>query len=89
VLLKESNLEKLSKECLEKLSKEGPAPSYLCGELLELKSGVLGTESSKLNALFFWKKPPACGDSVLIGSRPKFGAPVLIGFRPKSPPPKK
>jgi hypothetical protein len=80
-VLKESNL--------EKLSKEGPGASYLCGELFELKSGVLGTESSKLNALFFWKKPPAWGDSVLTGSRPKFGAPVLIGFRPKPPDPKK
>lgn len=80
-MLKESNL--------EKLSKEGPDPSYLCGELLELKSGVLGTESSKLNALFFGKKPPACGESVLIGSRPNCGGPVLIGFRPKFPDPKK
>lgn len=63
-MLKESNLEKLSK-----LSDD--ASLYLGGEFPNLESGVLGTESSNLNGLFFWKVLSAVGDSVLTGLPPK------------------
>jgi hypothetical protein len=62
-VLNESNLEKSKVFSNQSLG--------LCGELLELKSGVLGTESSKLKPLVFRKRSPACGEDVLMGLWPR------------------
>jgi hypothetical protein len=61
----------LNESYLEKSKAFSNQSLGLCGELLELKSGVLGTESSKLNPLVFWKGSPACGEAVLMGLRPR------------------
>lgn len=62
----------LKESYLEKLSKKGSFdPTLYLGEVPALESGEPGTESSKVNGLFFWYLLSAPGDSVLVGLAPK------------------